>query len=198
MSFNPNIPQTTEFILQSFSQLRANFQSIDNAFSSNHASMSGNEDIAGKHTIVTLRPQSGDPTTGANQTALYTKIVSSVSNLFFAPNNSQTPIQLTYPSIIRINGPGLNQTHQYFMAGPFLVYGGFINNPTNNQLVTLSPGSSLIYVDLTIGFYNKPPILFPITVAPTNVAGMSFNISYPTGLPTSTKFGVYYLAIGLP
>jgi len=156
--------------------------------------MSGNEDLSGKHTALTLRPQSGNPTTGVDQAALFTKIVSSIPHLFFAPNNSQTPIQLTYNSLTTT---GLTQ--HTFMAGPFIVYGGFINNPTLNQVVNLSPGSQLIYVDLTIGFYSAATTILAASACPTNVAGTSFNITYPSLLVGSgVTFGVYYLAIGLP
>lgn len=193
MSFNANIPQITDSLFQSFSQLRANFQAIDAAFSVNHASMSGDLDVAGAHTALTMLPQAAmtTPTTDADQVCLFTQIVNGVPNLFFEPNSNQTPIQLTYPSVLNT---GLMQ--QSFLAGPFIVYGGFINAPTQGQTVTLTPGSSLIYVDLTVAFYVGP-IRFPATAVPVNVAGMSFDISF-TNTMVGQSFGVYYFAIGLP
>lgn len=194
MSFNANIPQVTDTILQSFSQLRANFQAIDAAFSVNHASMSGDLDVAGAHTALTMLPQAAmtTPVTDADQICLFTQLVSGIPNLFLEPNSNQKPIQLTYPSI---SNTGLIQ--QSFLAGPFIVYGGFINAPTQSQNVILSPGSSLIYVDLTIAFYAGPITSIPVTAVPANITGMSFDISLVNTI-VGQSFGVYYFAIGLP
>lgn len=196
MSFNPNIPTTSDFILQSFNQLRANFQAINAAFSNNHSSMSQEADTAGQHTAITFRPQTGNPVTDADQIALFTKIVSGSPNLFLVPNNSQTPIQLTNSSL-STSSESLSQ--HSFLAGPFIIYGGFFDQPTQGQLVTLTPGTTLIYVDLTVGFYNKPGQSAPATATPTAITGTSFNITFSDVITAvGATFGVYYFAIGLP
>lgn len=195
MSYNSNIPQTTDPILQSFSQLRSNFQEIQHAFSDNHEGLTSNLEFAGMHDLLTMRPQGTamaplDPTTSAIQIALYNKLVSNIPELFFRPSNNQTPIQLTYPSI-----KADSSTTQYtFMAGPFVVYGGLITNPTNGQTVTLTPVTTLQFVDLIVTNSTLLPAQIAMAI-PTSIAANSFNISFsPHGGRT---FDVYYFAIGV-
>lgn len=197
-SFNPNIPTVGDFILQSFSQLRANFQAINAAMGKNHFGMTIDEANAGKHNSITLQNQSamaGNPVTSATQCALFSKQANGASNVFFSPNNSQTPIQLTYPSI----NTGTLTTHT-FIAGPFIVYCGFVNQPTLNQTVNLTPASTLIYIDLQVGFPNQIDAIIPAVATPTDIIGSSFKITYPTAfsLDPTFKFGVFYIGIGKP
>lgn len=191
MSYNSNIPLITDPILQSAQQIRANFQAINSTFANNHAGPTKDPSISGMHDVLILRPQMADPATSATQTALYNKLVSSVPELFFRPNNSQTPIQMTYPSI----KADLSNMQYSFVAGPFIVYGGFISAPTNGQLVTLTPGTTLLYVDLTVANSTISPTVIAEAI-PTSIAGTSFNITYQnTG--SFGSFDVYYFAIGV-
>lgn len=200
MAYNNNVPLGTDPILQSYGQLRANFQAIDAAFADNHVGITQDEKIAGKHNMLTLRPVSPDPATLANQIALYNKLVSSVPELFYRPNNNQTAIQLTYPSLqtgLQSTNPDVYFAQQYtFVAGPFIIYGGRITAPTSGQLVTLTPGTTLLYVDLTV---TNPQSGLPInrsnTAVPTGIAGNSFTITY-SNLILGT-IDIYYFAIGV-
>lgn len=144
------------------------------------------------HTVLTLRPQIGDPTTLANQTALYNKLDGSGNpEIFYRPNNNQTPIQLTYPSLNTTQGAA----QQYsFVAGPFVIYGGIIKNATNGQTITLTPVTTLLYVGLTSANVVPKGLLSLSSVA-TNISGNSFVISYSA--PSITSTDVYYLAIGI-
>lgn len=142
------------------------------------------------HNVLTLQP-AADPATTVNQVALYSKLVTGVPQLFYRPSNNQTPIQMTYPSLVNTG------TSQYsFVAGPFIVYTGFITNPTQAQLVTLTPGSSLIYVDLTLAFPSNPLSTLVRMLVPTDInsPANTFKISYQTGLG---NFVAYYFAIGV-
>src|SRR4029077_18551507 len=124
LAYNPNIPQVTDNRTQSAGQILANFQTINRVFADNHIALTVTDNVPGRHSVLTMRPQSVDPTTTANNVALYNKIVSSVPELFFRPNNNQTPIQLTYPSIstgLASTNPDVYNTDQYtFLAGPFV------------------------------------------------------------------------------
>jgi len=193
LSFNPNIPIITDPILQSAAQIKANFQAINQTFSGNHVGLTTDQEFSGMHSVLTLRPQASDPTTSSTETALYNKLVSSIPALFYRPNSNQTPIQLTYPSLQTSTFP-----IQTFCAGPFIIYAGFIPQPTQGQIVNLTPGTSLIFVDLTVAFLNFPTLFaFPAIAAPTNVIATSFNISYPSALLFSPGSGVYFFAIGI-
>ena len=188
MAFSPNIPTVTDPILQSFKQLRANFQGINESFADNHQALTNDLEFAGMHDLLTMRPQSGDPTTSAVQIALYNKLVTAIPELFFRPSSNQTPIQLTYPSIKTDSS-----TAQYtFMAGPFVVYGGLVTSPASNQTVILSPTTTLVYVGLTVT--NSKRKIGISTAIPTNIVGSSFDISFQG---TPSLFDVYYLAIGI-
>ncbi len=146
------------------------------------------------HSFLTLRSQSVDPATSATQCALYAKTVNSVPELFFRPNNSQTPIQMTYPTI----KSDLSDTQYSFIAGPMIVYAGKITNPTNPQNVVLSPGSQLLFVDLVVSLVDEknaiPTSLYE--AAAINMSGTSFDIKYQTVI-TPSSINVYYFAVGL-
>lgn len=196
MSFNPNIPQNTDQYQQSYPQLRANFQAIEAGFNENHTSLTADPNtILGMHELLLMRAQSGDPTTSAIQIASYNKLVSSIPEWFYRPSSSATPIQMTYPSI-NINPSALTQYS--FIAGPFIIYGGYIQIPTNGQVVTLTPGTSLLYVDLIATNVNHVGAAFAVTAAPTNIntPANSFTISYRAAIAGS-KFDLYYFAIGV-
>lgn len=189
----------TDKTLNSFNQIRTNFQSINAAFADNHVGLTADPKFSGMHSIVTMQPQSGvlAPVTTSSQIGLFNRLVSGQPNLFFAPGSSQTPIQLTYSSI-----KADSSADQYtFMAGPFIIYGGKITGLTNasqGQTKTLTPGSSLIYVDLTMANPGATYPALPLKSAvPTGISGTSFNISFQAYAGTAT-FDIYYFAIGLP
>ena len=192
MSYKPAIPQGTDTTLQSQAQIRANFQAINTVFANNHYPLTGNNEFQGTHRVLTMRAQGVDPVTDATHIAFYNKLVAGVPQLFFAPNNAQTPIQLTYSSL----STGASLADQYsFVAGPFIVYGGFISNPSIGQVVNLTPISTLIYVGLTTAFPEKTGAV--LAAIPTNIAGSSFTINYEVLAPGGS-LSVYYLAIGKP
>jgi len=191
MSYNPNIPQSTSKRAISQRQILANYQAIFNTFAENHAALgTANQ---GRHNVLILRSQGSDPATGATQTALYNKLVASVPNLFFRPNSSQTPIQLTYPSI----STSPSATSQYsFVAGPFIVYGGRVNGVTNGQVIgPLSPGANLRYVGIAT---ERGPSDLDIDLnyaIPTNISGTSFTVRFQGTITPATR-NITYLAIG--
>lgn len=143
----------------------------------------------GKHTVLILRDQTsaGNPTTSATQTAIYQKLVGGLPNWFYRPNNNQTPIQLSYPSIDLTT---VNANYS-FVAGPFVVYTGKLINPANNALVTLLPVTTLRYVGLTVANYTGINVN---TAAPTNIAANTFRINFQNEIGPTRD--VYYLAIG--
>lgn len=190
MSFSASIPQGTDPILQSQAQIRANFRAINNTFNNNHFPLTGDTQFQGYHTVMTMRPESGDPTTLATTVSLYNKLdANSIPELFFRPNSNQTPIQLTYPSIVTTGAK------QYsFVAGPFIIYGGLLSAPTNGQTITLTPTSTLLYVGITSANVVRSPTVFGDAI-PTNITGSTFQIKWQSA--SSTKLDAYYLAIGM-
>lgn len=199
MSYNTNIPQGTDTTLQSQKQLLANFQTIAKLFGTNHFNLEGDPNFQGMHTVLTMQAQTGDPATNATQIALYNKLVpltTGIPELFFMPNNAQTPIQLTYPSI---NTTIANMQQYTFVAGPFVVYAGKVINPTNGQQVTLSPTTNILYAGLTLANFGTGQVSFSRTPTATSInsPASSFSITYEvhTLAPTPNQV-IYYLAIG--
>lgn len=196
MSYNPLIPQVSDQTLQSQKQLLSNFQTLAQVFTANHFPLTGVSKYQGMHTVLTMQPQSGDPSTDATQIGLYNKLVSSIPALFFAPNSAQTPIQLTYPSI----NTTLANTQQYsFVAGPFVIYAGMVTNPTNGQTIPLSPTTNLLYVGLTLANFGTGQVTFSRTPTAININSpmSNFTITYEVqvSIPTPNQ-QIYYIAIG--
>ena len=192
MSYNPLIPQVANQTLQSYYQLRANFQSIAQAFGDNHVGLTQDDSVSGMHNLLNFQPQTGmtpDPATSATQIALYTKLVNSIPELFYRPSSDQNPIQMTYPSI----NADSSDTQYSFVAGPFVIYGGFISAPTNGQTVTLLPSTTLVYIDIIAANLQVVAGIKTQVVIPTSVVGNSFNISFEG----TRKFDVFYLAVGV-
>jgi hypothetical protein len=203
MSYNPNIPQVTDSLTQSELQIKANFLAINTVFADNHIGLTKDFSVAGMHRVLTLRKQTGatpDPTTTADQVGLYNKLVGGVASLFFRPNNSQTAIQLSYPSIvtgIQSTNPTKYFDRQYsFVAGPFVIYGGIIRTPASGDVITLLPSTTLLYVDLIVTNIQNPQVLRVYSASATNIAANQFTIRYATNI-TTKSIDVYYLAVGV-
>jgi hypothetical protein len=199
MSYNIAIPLITDPILQSYTQLRANFQAINTTFAANHIGLRQDATISGMHRVLTMNPQVGDPTVAAGQIAIYNKLdANNVPSLFFKAPDPASPVQLTYESLNTSPVDEIYPLQQYtFAAGPFIIYGGYIERPiTQGQAVTLSPGTSLIYVGALMANINS---LIPTSIAPKITTGTTFTINFqtPPGNPPAT-FDLYYFAIGLP
>lgn len=184
MSFNPSIPEISNFVAISQGQLLANFQQIYNAFAQNHIMLATNNQ--GRHSSLTMRVQSVDPSTASNQAALYCKLdANSVPQMFFRASSNQTPIQMTNSNLNTVNGAAGSS----FMAGPFTIYFGYVLDAVQNQTVTLTPSSQILYVGLT-AINNANTSL----VAPVNVDVNTFQIQYSR--LTNPNVSVYYTAIG--
>lgn len=160
----------------------ANFQSIYNSFAQNHAALASA--IQGQHSSLTMRVQNVDPTTAANQIALYCKLdASNVPQMFFRPQSNATPIQMTNSSIQNISGG--NQVS--FIAGPFTIYMGYILEVNTPFTVNLTPAKQLLYAGIT-GLGN-------FSIIATNLGVGTFVASLAGG--AVAKIRAYYLAIGV-
>lgn len=74
MTYNPNIPQATDFISQSQAQIQTNFSQADTAFGIDHTAFSVATD-QGKHKKVTLVEQTTDPAADASGPLVYSRLV---------------------------------------------------------------------------------------------------------------------------
>ena len=120
-----------------------------------------------------------------------------VPYVFYRPSSSGTPIQMIYSSLqTGIQSGNTYYPDQYtFLPGPFILYGGKIVNPSQGQTKTLTPNSTLIYVDLIVANTNRAAGV--ANAVPTNVTGSSFDISFQALVGIETQ-DIYYFAIGIP
>lgn len=199
MVYNPNIPNAGDFISLSQKDLLANFSAILNAFSENHVSMT-NPTSGGQHVELTLQQQIADPTTLADECALYCKQgTDSQAQLFFRPANNANPIQLSYQSVVTA---GDNQ--RSFIAGPFIIFFGRKNSIPKNgsSIVNLSPTvAQLMHVHINPTSNTYTPIgtkNSQLSLAALNYTTNSFQIFYNgnPGAPDPATIDAYYLAIG--
>ena len=97
MSYNANIPQSSDRISDSQQEILDNFTTLKTFLDKNHVDIStptgGNDE--GKHKFVQFPEQSSDPTTGATEGALLTKASGGSTELFWVPVSSGTAVQLT-------------------------------------------------------------------------------------------------------
>ena len=91
MTFNPNIPQATDLTSASQSQILTNFSQLNTIFDVDHVTYD-NATVAnrGKHDKSTYIEQGADPATSANEVALYSKDLSTVSTLYMRKESSGT------------------------------------------------------------------------------------------------------------
>jgi hypothetical protein len=185
-------------MLKSQGQTKSNFQAMNTVFGQNHVPFTGDSTVSGMHTTLTFREQSGDPTTLVDQVALYTKNVGGLPALFFRPNNNQTPIQMTLQNLktgLQSKDPDVYYSEQYsFVAGAFIVYGGYLKNVNSGAVITLTPTSTLIYVGLTMNQHLRNASYIAAPVLPA-IPGSSFTVEYQNGLSGQN---IYYFAIGKP
>lgn len=198
MAFNPNIPQNSDYMMVSQPEIQSNFQTIFSSFSENHVPLNSEAPLQGQHSQIVFREQTGDPTTSADQVALYTKASGSDTVIFYRPHSNATPIQLNYPNIstgLASTNPDVYKTTQYsFIAGAFVVYFGKITGATNGQVIALTPSTTLIQVGCTL---SAAFVLVTSTMAiATNISGNQFTIKVDNTLPN--PFDFYYVAIGKP
>lgn len=195
MSFNPSIPIATDFRAVSQRQILSNFQAIASAWLENHVPLTAVENV-GKHEVLNLRVQTVDPTTTANQSAIYNKLDGSgVPQLFFRPNANQTPIQLSNSNLNTLQTGATGDAQSSFIAGPFTIYFGFFANCPTGQVITVLPFSTLVYVGLSTILTGTLEPGLATTAAATGMAGNQFTVTYNNTQITANPT-IYYMAIG--
>lgn len=131
MAYTPGIPNSTDVISQSQSQIRTNFVELNSQFAIDHVAFNAGSDN-GKHKKSTYIEQASDPNPSPNECALYSKESSSVTELFFQRENSGSVIQMT------IGDPIAASTGQTFLPGGIILKWSSSTITSNNQLFNFS------------------------------------------------------------
>lgn len=147
MSYNPIIPQPTDRISQSQSQILENFTQLNNQFGLEHTAFDSGSD-QGKHKAVRLLNQGGDPVTGGAEGGLYTKMPVATSELYYRYQSNGNVQQATNRNsifgacfaMVRVTG----NSSGYTIAG----------TPINVTSVT-----NPLAVQVQINFTNNAPSL---------------------------------------
>lgn len=102
MTYNSTVPATGHSASQDYSAMQGNFAQIQNSFSINHLPLASGGGIDGYHTKVFLANALGsDPNLTAPVSSIYSKLVSSLPQLFFQNGSSAgNVVQLTGFTII--------------------------------------------------------------------------------------------------
>lgn len=186
MSFNPNIPQPTDRLVNSQSQFLANNQSLDNGFGQDHYAFSNLTPNRGKHNNIRtpIITGSAHPTTPANENAFYSmQDIAAIGLLQYSrgvsdmPPTPVTKLQSTNAGTtlnINVNNildfTGLSRAVFHFIL---TTNGG---SPATDRLIMYTPGN----------FTN-----LPATIATNVVLGFSGNIltiNNTTGAPINNVF----------
>lgn len=174
MTFNPNIPQPNDLISDSQAQLQTNFSQSNSIFNFDHVTFDDATSInRGKHRHSTYIEQAVDPTTLANEMAVYSKDVAGLSRLFYRNESNGSVIPLTgFDPIVAFNGRIFLPGGIIMIWGQFPAVGGAggifpfpFPFPTNAFRAFLQAGSigftlsvsNLTPTDITIGKSNIPP-----------------------------------------
>lgn len=188
MTFLTNIPFSGESLGQSRPQVQTNFQVLQNTISVDHIAM--NSAGAGKHNKSTYVEQGSDPTTAANEIAVYSKLFGSVPGLYQRQqsNGTVTPL-VTFVKSDTVTIAGNAQTQYSITIGGVAFKWGIATNCPNNTTVPYATAftSGTQSVQLTIVDPNATSIL--LNVSSTPIAS-SFSVK------TSANISFYYLAIG--
>lgn len=193
MTYNPAIPGPNDLLSTSQSQIQTNFAQADSIFDVDHFTFdSANSSNRGKHRKITMVewPQlpyvSVDPPTALDEVALYTKDVSTITQLFLRRANNGTIIQLT-PPLSGDPSPVING--QSFLPGGVIIKWGKIGAAVNNVIQNFpSPFPAACFVVLvTIDIGST---VSPVGVNGFTDTGFTFRTTAAGGVP------ITYVAIG--
>lgn len=166
MPYNQNIPQATDQLKNSQSQILANFQAIKTLIDVNHGTFSAADQ--GKHKWVTLPQQGAAPATAASEMALYTKSSGGVPTPFIRQQSNGTEY-----SLIATN------------AGTYTL--GYTLLPGNIKMLwgrSITPAGGLITVSTAAGVVAGWPGF-------TAIPSVQVTVNYSGGLPAGIGAFLY-------
>lgn len=193
MAYNNAIPNATDRLKDSQSQLKDNFAAIFSILGVNHADF--NTANQGKHNFVSMPEQGAAPTTLANEMALYTKDVSGVSQMFIRREGNGTEINFT-SATLSPNGTTILPSGLILHWGQFVSGGGATaNTSVAFSFSTPFPSNCFSCVISTVTAGDNPDGQFLAFLSSFNDAGGSIFWRRLVGLGSAVpRFG--YFAIG--
>jgi len=175
MSWNPNIPQSTDKLSNSQPQLLGNFQAINTGFSFNHVALNLGAD-AGKHNLLTMPQQTFPQTVAGSDLLMYVGL---------EPLTAQSQIYFLTPAVSSGGGNGIPFTAvgtdastfgwTYIPSGVQIKWGNFGFSGAVPATVTMQgphfASSTSYQVIITCSTNNAT------TYSALNINGISFTFS---------------------
>ena len=206
MSFNPNIPQPNGFLADSQGQIKNNFTFSNGVMEINHYPFNDTTANKGKHKWSEYVNQTGLPLTqAAGEGTLYTKSVSSESQLFYSPDATTRQYQISRFIEASFALFATNTNYPQVPAVP-TQFGGFTWLPGGLLLQygrADNPGGSGT-VKFPVSFTSD---VFLVQLTPRNDGSHSAFTYYIDGAPAITSFSyrgsttgsnaLFWLAIGV-
>lgn len=142
--YNANVPQPTDLLSQSQSDLLNNFQALQTLIDVNHVDFASGDQ--GKHKWVTFPVQAAIPPAGsgfgAGELGLYNAVnaTTTKSELYINKTNQATVVQIpSTASILSQNSnPGLNSQGWSYLPSGMVLYWGSFTGVTGLNVVTLN------------------------------------------------------------
>lgn len=183
MSYNPNIPQSSDIPSQSQGEMLTNFQQLNTVFDVDHVPFNDSTTAnRGKHDKSTYIELSANPATAADEMALYSKASGGNTRLFMRQEGSGTVIQLSGKD------PSSGNTGTTFLPGGLILawgrltavsgVGNVVANVTTLRQVTFS-------IEDSVGTSERAYI--------TSVSSNSFTVSTSSGNNVILR----YMAVGI-
>lgn len=154
MAYQPNVPQSTDLLSDSQSDIQGNFQAIQTLIDVNHYDFGTADE--GKHFAVSMPPQASSPAIAfaAGEVGLYSYInaTTSQTELYINKTNQATVTQIpaTASSLSITSAPAQGTAGwSYLPSGIYITWGSTTVN--GNTLITLTtpPPNQILSVQLT-------------------------------------------------
>lgn len=194
MSYNPSIPNPTDFLSDSQGQIKTNFTAINAGLAINHYPLSPNTTDTGKHKYVQL-PENAAIATLVNENLLFTQPVGGVTQLFVKGETNGSEYQLTsIASGIDPNFSTFGTNGVYTTVGPISFSGGWTFLPGGLLLqygtVTNANGNAQTAVPFPKSFKSTTVPFSIVTTMIRTGAGADVIYVVPTS-PTDIDFDVF-------
>lgn len=148
MAYNPNIPQPSNQLSQSQSDMLQNFTALQTLIDVNHVDFSDGDD-QGKHKWVTFPLQESAPSFNAGEVGLYNlNFATTSTNELFLNSQNGTNIPTTASTLSTNAAPAQNSGGwTYLPSGLILKFGSFTGN-SGLSTVTLSGATIPVYTQI--------------------------------------------------
>ena len=204
-TFDPLVPTGSVKLSFDYKNIQNNMQQLDTSFGINHFKFSDQTANNGKHTFVEMVNNSTIPIgLAANEGTIYAKTSSSITNLFFTPDNSAKEYQLTLSDTVNYTKFATNTNYTgtqsggwtFLPGGLTLQYGTIVTVP-NGGTATITfprPYSTQVY-SVVLTFNRTDPSSVVQTVRLSNFnSGSLTSFNFYSG--SNNNSPVTWMAIG--